>query len=607
MKTLMILSLISMFTAACAKKSRQKESDATSQSGSRAGALSDVAKLAAADCIDPDLAKIAFSETLMMCDGSIASGTLRPDLSIIAPGKSLLGVSRPAIKAPSPWDLRYGVAVGGVVGKLKLNCRNMVDLATRSSESSPAVAGADGYDTIDDYNNGGSYPTTNPWPGGDAHLCGITSPAQANWERLDTVPVTAGTGSIFKDRISGLRWTRGSSTADKGWDDTNSGAGNGAIEYCDSLDHGGIDNWRLPTQKELMSAYVNGVYELDDGNTVGDNLGDLDANYWSSSVDSLSTARYAYVLRTTTGRMTTNFKTNISGRSALCVSSPESTLGLVSLPTLGDSVGLASDDCVDPDLSKVVRGENLTMCDGSTGVGALKPDPLDIVSGKTFLGVEGRGSPGPVVDSKDLRFGVALGQTTGKLKVNCRNMTDAETWDNTQGLATTGKDVYDTIDDGNAGAAFPSSNPWPGGEAHFCGANDPEDSNWLRLITVPATSGDHAVFEDKISGLRWSRGNDFFTKQWSTAASYCDDLNHGGIDTWRLPTQKELMQAYVHGIFDLDDGHTPTDNLGDLNTSFWSATSESAVSGQFWYLALGSGIVNTATKLGYNQVLCTDG
>src|SRR5690606_34512120 len=118
----------------------------------------------------------------------------------------------------------------------------------------PATAGTDIFDTVDDNNSYGAYPTTNPW-GADEFLCGFDSvlaPDEKTWEHVSGT----GANALFKDRISGLIWTRGTDTNTRSWQD--------AITYCDSRDHEGFSDWRLPTQKELMDAYSHGIFDLKD-------------------------------------------------------------------------------------------------------------------------------------------------------------------------------------------------------------------------------------------------------------------------------------------------------------------------------------------------------
>ena len=89
------------------------------------------------------------------------------------------------------------------------------------------------------------------------------------------------------------------------------------------------------------------------------------------------------------------------------------------------------------------------------------------------------------------------------------------------------------------------------------------------------------------------------------AIEYCADLTHGsGGDTWRLATQKELQSSYAHGIHDLDDDHTATDNLGDLDTWFWSSSTQSDLTSYAWYVVLNFGATYNDVKTYSRSVLC---
>lgn len=286
-----------------------------------AAAEDKAAKLTSDHCIDPDLSKVASDQSFMLCDGTIASGTYTPptpdypDVANVLTTDTVngvLGTYTPL--TPDPWDLRYGVSVGATTGRLKMNCRNMV--GTYDKADGPASAGVDRYDTIDDSNDFGPLPLTNPW-GSDEYFCGFNDPADPTWELV----TASGSNSVYKDKITNLKWSRGSSTITRDWDnDEGDDADNdGALEYCESLDHEGISTWRLPTQKELMAAYEHGIYDLDDGHTATNNLGNLAAIFWSSSTRSEGLNKdNAWIVYLHNGFLSLNFKTN--GLSVLCVS-----------------------------------------------------------------------------------------------------------------------------------------------------------------------------------------------------------------------------------------------------------------------------------------------
>ncbi|MFH1895991.1 MAG: DUF1566 domain-containing protein [bacterium] len=62
---------------------------------------------------------------------------------------------------------------------------------------------------------------------------------------------------------------------------------------------------------------------------------------------------------------------------------------------------------------------------------------------------------------------------------------------------------------------------------------------------------------------------------------------------WRLPTQKELMQAYIDGSWG---------NLLNAGNNYWSATTQSSTTRLAWYTSLfyGGTVDNTKTNTGYS-------
>ena len=74
-----------------------------------------------------------------------------------------------------------------------------------------------------------------------------------------------------------------------------------------------------------------------------------------------------------------------------------------------------------------------------------------------------------------------------------------------------------------------------------------------------------------------------------TAALLCSERG----DSWRLPTEKELMQAYIDGSFW---------NLTQPSYGFWSLTEYSAANA--WYVSLYSGFTGNNSKTSSYQVRC---
>ena len=77
-----------------------------------------------------------------------------------------------------------------------------------------------------------------------------------------------------------------------------------------------------------------------------------------------------------------------------------------------------------------------------------------------------------------------------------------------------------------------------------------------------------------------------------------------GPGLWRLPTQKELMAAYEHGIHDLGSDHTAVHNLGAIHPSFLSSSTESDQPTEVYFIWFDDGLMATAGKGQARHVLC---
>jgi hypothetical protein len=82
---------------------------------------------------------------------------------------------------------------------------------------------------------------------------------------------------------------------------------------------------------------------------------------------------------------------------------------------------------------------------------------------------------------------------------------------------------------------------------------------------------------------------------------------YNGQTGWRLPTQKELMDAYNHGI---RSAASPNwipisffDEI-DYNNIFWSASTHSSNTSNAWQVTLGNGSVGMLSKVSPALVTC---
>jgi hypothetical protein len=134
-------------------------------------------------------------------------------------------------------------------------------------------------------------------------------------------------------------------------------------------------------------------------------------------------------------------------------------------------------------------------------------------------------------------------------------------------------------------------------------------SDWS--VASPAMPGDDK--KDPVTGLVWSTcllnssGVNNFSSNGSCSSTYSWDnsaVDNGGktamelcaaqSNGWRMPTQKELMQAYIDGVYF---------NLTTTNFSFRSATENSTTT--VWSVFLATGTTsNSSTKSGTSVLRC---
>lgn len=170
------------------------------------------------------------------------------------------------------------------------------------------------------------------------------------------------------------------------------------------------------------------------------------------------------------------------------------------------------------------------------------------------------------------------------------------------------KDIWDTINDyNNNGDLFTDdSTPTNWNSSQFCGGVGLEDSNAVWIDTTADGKcddfNDECRFTDKISGLEWSEVQSS-NAAWGSAITICDNLTFGGAGTWRLPTQKELMAAYVNGIYSAATEYWASKGKFGENYT-WSSTTESTITTSAWVVFLNSGTTTYFAKDNMLQVMC---
>lgn len=225
------------------------------------------------------------------------------------------------------------------------------------------------------------------------------------------------------------------------------------------------------------------------------------------------------------------------------------------------------------------------------------------------------------VSTWNLRYGQTLGGVVGALKTNCRNRIDTATYNhdgsigtlvNTGTTAGTALDSWDTIDD-YSGIGGSSVSGWSASTS--CGSEA-----WTDVTTTDGGSTASAcaagtcIYKSQISNLKvtgiLTTGNNTSdtaspsSMDWSTAVNACAGSTYGGYTAgaWRLPTQKELLSLYEHGIRAMVSSNFIS--ASNAQGNFWSASSSAQNTGDAWRVGLASGATTTYGKGNTASVIC---
>ena len=181
-------------------------------------------------------------------------------------------------------------------------------------------------------------------------------------------------------------------------------------------------------------------------------------------------------------------------------------------------------------------------------------------------------------------------------------------------------DVWETIDDWTFTGAIPPIKPsqWP--DTTQCGGTEstPGDDNvWKDVTTTNGTTAStctatpaNCTMQDKITGLWWSKSVSSQIS-WENAWTQCKTThnNPGGYNGqtgWRLPTQKELMEAYTHDIGSAASSNwiPESGGAGGIYSNFWSGSTDSTATANAWSMNLSSGLTNKSGKGDTRSVVC---
>lgn len=228
----------------------------------------------------------------------------------------------------------------------------------------------------------------------------------------------------------------------------------------------------------------------------------------------------------------------------------------------------------------------------------------------TVFGVTGSVQPFPEIDPWDVLYNESYTdssgtQKTGKLKVNCRNMTDSDSGEHKEAGAI---NPYRNIDDFNNGRnRMPNQNPF-NDDAYKCNGDAFVDVSYNTSTSSPGTCGQanvKCIYKDRISKLSWhqvSFGGD--RKTYSQGKTKCSGLSVGGLTNWRLPTQKEALMAYVHGIRDISLRVSGNASRFPVHSFSWTSTQDSTDSDQAYAVEMVQGISRPQSKLDTELIHC---
>ena len=456
------------------------------------------AKLTSSTCTDPDLAKVASDVTFMLCNGTMATGTL--DLTNLVAG-----------------NVKTGVTIGSVTGTYS-GAAAVADCTTN---------GATGCKTTATYKS--------------ADLTNLTA---ANVKSGVTIAGTAGSLTAESHVACTANGQTGCVTTStyKSADLSNLSAGNVKTGITIAGITGTVPVYSNCSANSQTGCIATSTYKSADLTNL------TAANIKSGTAIAGVTGQYPSATYPLTGATAANDLTaatlNIRIKSAASFE-------------WFDSAGARQ-----------------------TGAGDADITAASIKNGVSVFGTTGTYT-GTAPDAANIRAGVTVSGVTGTLKTQCRNGATLATFDaastpdnsTTGGTANSTVNHWDSLAGNNQSGVFnPTELPsdWSA-TTNTCNASD-----WVSNIAgaTCVNAGSLCVYQDKISGMYWtnlqrSTQNSTFNKDWAAAVTACEGLTMGGFSDWRLPTQKELMQAYVNGIATIESSAF----VGDMNQYFWTSTS----------------------------------
>jgi hypothetical protein len=116
-------------------------------------------------------------------------------------------------------------------------------------------------------------------------------------------------------------------------------------------------------------------------------------------------------------------------------------------------------------------------------------------------------------------------------------------------------------------------------------------------------SADGLVVTDLNTGLMWQQVDDGVERVWADALSYCEDLELGNYEDWRLPSRLELVSIVDYGRYG------PAIHPVFSSASRWHLTANTCVedSGDAWAVDFEGGAAEDNGKNSLHRVRCVRG
>ena len=367
---------------------------------------------------------------------------------------------------------------------------------------------------------------------------------------------------VVTDQATGLMWQKDPGT-ESSWKQ--------ALNYCENLVYAGFSDWRLPNRNELLSLVdYNKSLPLSDfpgiSETSSPALSSTSRFHGTSSSGIIESSDSSNTVSLYDGRMQPEAKSDKSvytGRDVFCVRSqicPEGKV-LHGSECLDDPCAAASCEVENSTGVCIPETESAYECqclegafwNGSKCVNPCKTDPCSKIANSD-------GVCTPVNPS--LYY---CGCTEGYTWANGKCGTFA-TEVKTLGSICTGQDTcYDNEKELQCTGVV--TMPFPGQDAfnariHKCAK---------RSFSTKTAAG-QTIVTDNNTKLEWQQGYPQKAVTWNEAYAYCDSLEYGEKNDWRLPAPQEIMT-----IVNYDKSHPA------INTSYFTEIPDSpSDSRNFW-------------------------